>query len=228
MNREEFIRTLLVLTQNEGIPFLREEAELCFMHIELMLEWNRRHNLTRITDLGEILVSHLLDSLIPARWLPRHGLALDIGTGAGFPGIPLRILSPELDMVLLEANRKKTSFLRVVLSHLRLQNAWALQGRWEEFERIGAPHAAKRFDLVTMRAVRLESAQLTYFGSKILREGGIFAWWAGPGAGEARQHLTEGSKDRELSFEGEHTYNLPSIGSPRRLLIWKKRSFSLA
>jgi 16S rRNA G527 N7-methylase RsmG len=90
------------------------------------------------------------------------------------------------------------------------------------------PIAGKHFDLVTMRAVRLESKQLAYFGAKILNEGGIFAWWAGPGAETERQQLTEGMEDSQLTFEGEHTYSLPSIRMPRCLLVWKKRSLSRA
>ncbi|MGV8073630.1 MAG: 16S rRNA (guanine(527)-N(7))-methyltransferase RsmG [Syntrophobacteraceae bacterium] len=222
MDKQEFITTLLGLTQNEGICFSREQAELCCVHIELMLEWNSRHNLTRITDLYEILVNHLLDSLIPARWLPHAGFALDVGTGAGFPGIPLKILLPELSMVLLEAHRKKTSFLSVALLHLKLGNTWVLQERWEELTRISGPLAGQRYDLVTMRAVRLDSAQLAYFGAEILGEGGTFAWWAGPGADPVTKSLTARKEGDELIFEGERTYILPAMRAPRRIFIWKK------
>ncbi|MHC1725594.1 MAG: 16S rRNA (guanine(527)-N(7))-methyltransferase RsmG [Syntrophobacteraceae bacterium] len=87
--------------------FTDAEANLCTRHVNLMLEWNRRLNLTRIVSHNDIIVKHLLDSIVPAKYLPHSGPALDVGTGAGFPGIPLKIMSPALDFLLLDSNRKK-------------------------------------------------------------------------------------------------------------------------
>ena len=155
MVNEDFLRTLLALMEEYGIPFSEEQAGICYEHISLMLDWNRRCNLTRITDSREIIEKHLLDSLIPARWLPRAGPAMDIGTGPGFPGIPLKVLHPELEMLLLESNRKKTSFLKVVLSRLSLLNVRVLESRWEELVHADHPLLETPLMLVTMRAVRL-------------------------------------------------------------------------
>ena len=81
----ESIDDLLALCRAEGIELSADQARLCQRHIRLMLLWNRRSNLTRITQPEAILVKHLLDSLLPARWLSRKGRAIDVGTGAGFP-----------------------------------------------------------------------------------------------------------------------------------------------
>jgi 16S rRNA (guanine527-N7)-methyltransferase len=191
-----------------------------------MLDWNERSNLTRITSQDEILVKHILDSLIPARWLPHSGLLLDVGTGPGFPGIPLKILHPELDLVLLEANRKKASFLTVLLSKLGLENAWVLHGRWEEMRRAQHQMASKSFDVIVMRAVRLEREHVRALAPGMLSPGGVFAWWAGPGVDDEPGRFSELSSRDDLLFQGIQSYELPGASRPRQLLLWKKASVS--
>lgn len=224
METQEFIRNLLDLTRQRGILFSREQALMCLEHIRLMLEWNQSLNLTRITDFKEILVKHVLDSLIPSRWLPTDGLALDVGTGPGFPGIPLKILCQELEMVLLEAHRKKVSFLKVVLSRLPLQNLRAIQGRWEKFEGLEPHSPAGKFGLVTLRAVRLDAEYLQVLAPRFLKPGGILAWWAGPGTAGGDEDPGPSRKfaSQEMIFQGAYNYELPFASNPRRLLVWKK------
>jgi 16S rRNA (guanine527-N7)-methyltransferase len=187
-----------------------------------MLEWNSRVNLTRITDMREVVIKHFLDSLIPAKWLPESGQAVDVGTGPGFPGVPLKILRPELHMVLLEANRKKVSFLKFLLTRLGLKGLQALQTRWEDLCKANGPIAQGSCRLITMRAVRLEPGHLNLLAAKILEPGGIFAWWAGPeadaeSAAEGIEHGNEG-----MHFLERHAYRLPGADAPRQLLVWRK------
>ena len=117
----EFTDLILKFTGKAGIALTERQAQLLSLHIQLMLEWNPRLNLTRITGREEIIVKHLLDSILPAKFLPSSGHALDVGTGAGFPGIPLKIVYPDLQMVLLDSSRKKVSFLAAVAAALGLK-----------------------------------------------------------------------------------------------------------
>jgi 16S rRNA (guanine527-N7)-methyltransferase len=223
MERKDFIKTLLALTGENGISFSEEQAEACFEHISLMLDWNQRCNLTRITDHREIIEKHLLDSLIPARWLPQAGPAMDIGTGPGFPGIPLKILHPELNMLLLESNRKKASFLKVLLSRLPLEKVQVLESRWEDLVRTGHPLLEHQLKLATMRAVKLEPAHLSRFAAKLLQPGGVFAWWAGPGADLKWQEAhRETLAAAGMIFEERHDYTLPTLSQQRYLFLWRK------
>jgi 16S rRNA (guanine527-N7)-methyltransferase len=225
MERKDFLKSLLALTAQHSIPFSEQQALACYEHISLMLYWNQRCNLTRITDHREIIEKHVLDSLIPARWLPHAGPAIDIGTGPGFPGIPLKILHPELEMLLLDSNRKKVSFLKVLLSRLPLEKVRVLESRWEDLVRMDHPPVKEPLTLATMRAVKLEPTHLLRFAAKLLQPQGVFAWWAGPGADLERQ-----KDEREtlaaagMSFEGHHSYSLPSISQPRHLFIWRKQA----
>ncbi len=202
-----------------GICLSDAQAALCGRHAELMLRWNLRLNLTRITDAGQIVVKHILDSLLPARFLPHCGQALDVGTGAGFPGVPLRIAGPGLDMTLLDASRKKVSFLSVVAADLRLHGLRAMHGRWEELAR--QEHFSQKFQLITMRAVRLEPAHLTGLAARMLASGGVFAWWAGPEPEKGESAIAE-SAFPGLHFEGALSYTLPGIARPRSVWVWKK------
>lgn len=223
MNEAEFLEQLLKLTEANDIPFSEEQGRLCYGHITLMLDWNRRTNLTRITEFPEILIKHLLDSLLPARWLPQQGLALDVGTGAGFPGVPLKILRPQLKMVLLEANHKKVSFLKVLLARLSLKNSWVLHGRWEDFREIHHSLARERYDLITMRAVRLQAEHLTRFASRVLAPGGIFAWWAGPGE-KPDVDSFHSVLEAGIEFQGSFPYSLPDTSRPRQLFVWQNHN----
>lgn len=223
MVKEDFLGTLLALTEEYGITFSEEQAGICYEHVCSMLDWNRRCNLTRITDYREVIEKHLLDSLIPARWLPRAGPAMDIGTGPGFPGIPLKVLHPELEMLLLESNRKKASFLKVVLSRLPLRNVRVLQERWEDLVRKERLLLESPLMLVTMRAVILEPEHLSILASKILQPDGVFAWWAGPSADlKWQEHHRQTLESTGMVFEGPRCYSLPSASQLRYLFLWRK------
>ncbi len=206
-------------TMNAGIPFTPDQARLCALHVQLMLEWNTRFNLTRITDPEEIVVKHLLDSIAPATSLPSSGPALDIGTGAGFPGIPLKIFYQDLDMCLLDARRKKVGFLEAVIANLGLQGHRASHGRWEEFAR--APENRNLFCLITMRAVKLEPNYLS-LAVPTLALGGVFAWWSGPESESAAEDLMKKALPAGLEFAGKIPYSLPGIERPRSVWTWEK------
>ncbi|NSW86888.1 MAG: 16S rRNA (guanine(527)-N(7))-methyltransferase RsmG [Syntrophobacteraceae bacterium] len=222
MKKDEFADTLIEYLGREGIPFSSKQAALCREHVLLMLEWNRRTNLTRITDLREILVKHLLDSLLPSLRLPCTGPALDVGTGPGFPGVPLKILHDGLDMVLLESNRKKVSFLKVLLSRLNIERIHVIEGRWEDLDRLPGPVGTSGYGLITMRAVRLEPEHLSRLALRSLKPGGIFAWWAGPSAGSEYEGAETVDREGGLAFRGAPSYVLPVLKQLRRVFIWEK------
>jgi 16S rRNA (guanine527-N7)-methyltransferase len=217
--RNDFAELILKYTEPAGISLSTEQAGLCSLHIGLMLEWNRRLNLTRITDPDEIVVKHLLDSILPAQVLPRFGPTLDVGTGAGFPGVPLKIFNPDLEVILLDASRKKVSFLAALTARLGLRDIRAVHGRWEELA--GSVNQKNRLQLVTMRAVRLEAGHLSILAPQLLRPGGMFAWWGGPESDEEAQALSE-NEYPNLEALGSFQYTLPGLSKPRSIWMWKR------
>ena len=220
----EFTDLILNLTGRAGVSLTQRQAQLFSLHIQLMLEWNTRLNLTRITAREEIIVKHLLDSLLPAKFLPSSGKALDVGTGAGFPGIPLKIFHPDFQMLLLDSSRKKVSFLANVAAALGLRGIRAAHGRWQDLP--GAEENIDKFQLITMRAVRLEPEHITSLASTALAPGGLFAWWGGCRAEE----IGDQSCGREpfeanyrgIEFLGAFSYPLPGLERQRAVWVWKK------
>lgn len=118
-------------------------------YLELLLKWNRTFNLTAITDPEEIRIKHFYDSLSLLPFLPEEGRFLDLGTGAGFPGIPVKIARPDLYVVLLDSRQKKISFCETVIRELGLKGIEAI---WERAEDKEIQKKLGLFDVVVSRA----------------------------------------------------------------------------
>ncbi len=219
----EFAKRIMEFTGKAGIALTEKQARLLSLHVQIMLAWNSNLNLTRITGSEEIIVKHLLDSILPAKSLPFSGYALDVGTGAGFPGIPLKIVHPDLQMVLLDSSRKKVSFLTTAAAALGLKGVRALQGRWQEFSKDEAQF--NRFELITMRALKLEPQHITRLASLVLAPGGVLACWRGGGADSLEESVDFGADKANYSsmeFQRDIDYLLPGIKQPRAISLWKK------
>jgi 16S rRNA (guanine527-N7)-methyltransferase len=148
-----------------GLTLDEEQLARFSRYRALLLEWNTRVNLTAITDPAAIATRHFLDSLtcllaLPAEWRERAITLLDIGAGAGFPGLALAIALPAWRVTLLEATSKKVRFLDAVIADLALPNATALAGRAEAVAH--QPAYRGRFDAATARAVAALSTLLEY------------------------------------------------------------------
>jgi len=159
------------------------EDQLCQFrrYAELLHEWNSKINLTAITDLEGIIVKHFLDSLLFWREInPATNLRLcDVGSGAGFPGIPLKIMFPCLDVVLLEATGKKVRFMEMVIDELGLKGIAAVHARAEDYGRLAG--IRESFDIAISRAL----ATLSVIGEiclPLIRVGGIMVGLKGPDA----------------------------------------------
>jgi len=116
-----------------------------------LLHWNKTINLTTITDPYEVAVKHFVDSLAPAKLVSPGATLLDIGSGGGFPGIPLKVVVPTLSITLIDASRKKVSFLKHVIRTLKLEGIEALHIRAQDLA--GDPAYRKYFDSITSRAL---------------------------------------------------------------------------
>lgn len=146
--------------------------------------WNRKVNLTAIREFDEMLSGHLLDSLVAAPFL--HGnRILDVGTGAGFPGLPLAISQPQRRFELLDGNNKKIMFVQHVATLLQLGNVSAVKARTEDY----AP--VERFDTVIARAVGPLARLLTMAGHHV-GEDGVFLALKGRYPAEELQQLPDG------------------------------------
>ena len=137
--------------QDLDIDLHENQVEKFTTHALELAKWNRKMNLTAITDPVEVAVKHFLDSMAPESMIPSHGSLLDIGSGGGFPGIPLKILKPSLSVTLIDASRKKISFLKHVIRILELEKIQAFHVRSEELSQKSDFSAA--FDVIISRAL---------------------------------------------------------------------------
>ena len=137
---------------------------------DLLLEWNQRLNLTRITDPHEVILKHFIDSMVLSKFISGGSFA-DLGTGAGFPGIPLKIIRPELDFVLMDSLKKRLDFINLVIESLKLRKIKTIHARVEDFGRDAQFRG--RFDTVSSRAVARLPILLEY-ALPVLKLNGLF------------------------------------------------------
>lgn len=139
--------------EEHGFSINNQQAQQFRKYYDLLVEKNKVMNLTAITDFKEVVVKHFLDSVYLAKYKDLSGniSVIDVGTGAGFPGIPLKILYPEMRLVLLDSLNKRIVFLQEVIDVLDLENVEAVHGRAEEIAR--KKEYREQFDYCVSRAV---------------------------------------------------------------------------
>lgn len=181
---------------------------------ELIL-WNKRMNLICVHRPEEVLIKHFIDSLTPLPYIIRPGgRLLDIGAGGGFPGIPLKIAMPTLHVFLLEASRKKSSFLRHLIRQLPLAQTAVIHARAESAMTDDAYHHT--FDTVISRAA-FKLPELCTMGRFFLSSGGFLIAMKGP-FGEKEKG---GFHDLDLRCIARHDISLPFDGGRRKIMIFQ-------
>ena len=138
-----------------GLTIGESQAEQFMLYLAHLIEWNKTINLTAIIDPKEIIIKHFVDSLaaLVSTSFPQNCVVLDVGSGGGFPGIPLKIMRPDMRLVLIEPVQKKTSFLNSVIGLLKLQNVSTFNGTIEQY--IKRP-VHDIVDMIVVRALKFE------------------------------------------------------------------------
>lgn len=190
-----------------GIPCDGALAEGLKGYHDLLLDWNTRMDLTAVTDADEMLDRHYVDSLLALKvpgLIPREGRMIDVGTGAGLPGIPLALACPNLRVTLMDAQQKRLTFLQAVKDALGLENVTLLHCRAEDAGR--NPALREQFDLAAARAVAPLSVLAEYL-LPLVRVGGRALCWKGPALlaelpqGRRAAHLTGGRAEEPIPCE---------------------------
>jgi 16S rRNA (guanine527-N7)-methyltransferase len=210
-----------------GLDLDDGQTGLFAIHAAELVKWNQKINLTAVTDPLEIAVKHFLDSLLAARFTPKTGNLLDIGSGGGFPGLPLKVFLPSLSVTLIDASRKKVSFLKHVIRTLKLNHIEALHGRAEDLTR--DPRYLNRFDGVVSRAVS-SLKSLCRLALPVLIDGGVIIALKGDAVHEELAELQNSeagvsgnarTERRQISVNVEK-YRLPLLEANRSIVIIRR------
>ena len=204
-----------------GIDLSGEEIELFEKYGRILRSEGQKVNLTSIYDEKEVAVKHFIDSVscLRAGCFFSGARVIDVGSGAGFPGVPLKIVRPDLNVYLLEAQEKKARFLRLLVSELGLSNVYILNGRAETLGN-DAEHREK-YDVALARAVA-EMAVLAELCLPFVKVGGFFLALKGPGAGEEVKRAHGAIKILGGRVDFTQEYVLPVLGGQRKIIAVKK------
>lgn len=217
MDKIRFTDLLSQTSQEVGVTVSDSQIELFWLYLRELLEWNRTFNLTSIQDTEDILIKHFVDSLTPLPYVDCAGQLLDIGPGAGFPSIPLKIAVPELRIRLVEAKHKKVSFLKHIIRTLKLQSIAAVHSRVEHMEL-----SDHNFQIIISRAfLRLEP--LLELASPILKPGNTLIAMLGPITHDDHQRYKALASGGRLKLNRIEPLELPRGRGKRTLLFFQKR-----
>ncbi len=192
------------------IQYSDEQIRSFMTFLAELKKWNRAYNLTGLKTDEDIIVKHFLDSLLYIKALPEGALQLaDAGTGAGFPGIPIKIIRPEINITLIEASRKKSAFLRHIIRTLGLTDINVLEQR---LERLGKEHE-KAYDVIVSRAT-FSIKEFLKAACPFVRKGGRLVLNKGPKAAEEIKESNAANAVMEIL-----KFRLPVKNDERNLIV---------
>ena len=208
---------LLRQASNEvGVSLGDSQIRLFELYLQALLEWNKTFNLTGIRDPEDIVIKHFVDSLTPLPYLEPSGRLLDIGPGAGFPSIPLKIAAGELHITLVEASRKRVSFLKHIIRTLKLESVVVQHSRFEHLEPADLPSNT----IISRAFTRLEP--LVKLVAPLMTPGNSLVAMLGPAKGSEHSRFADFAQAESLELHRIVSLELPRGRGGRTLLFFKK------
>ena len=219
MNQE-----MLLLLQNArhlGVELSEQQLAQFDIYKNELLQWNAKTNLISESSAQKIITRHFLDSLSALQFIHNpNARMVDVGCGAGFPGLPLKIALPTLELYLLETNRKKVSFLKHMIRLLNLSTTVVLHDRTENI--ITTDTWKGKFDVLISRAA-FKLSELLPQGEYFLVRGGNLIALKGPNVEEELTQCTSGTKQYKISQFIQYDINVPFLDAHRKIIIGEKQ-----
>lgn len=219
MEKEEFIKKISTQTQKLGIDITNQQAEKFYLYTNTLLEWNEKINLTAITEKNEIIKKHFIDSLTINKYIDENASIIDVGTGAGFPGIPLKIIRDDVDVTLLDALNKRINFLNEVIEQNELTNIETIHARAEEAGK--NKKLREGFDITTSRAVAPLNILVEYL-LPLTKIGGKCICMKGSNAKEEIENSKNAINILGGKLENIEELELPNSDIKRTIIVIKK------
>lgn len=211
---KEFIKNIF---EKYNFSLTENQINQFAIYMDFLLEENQKYNLTAITDKEEIVVKHFVDSVLPEKEIEKGASVIDVGTGAGFPGVPLKILRPDIKLTLLDSLQKRINFLNALLAKLGIEGVTTLHSRAEDY----AVKAREKFDISLSRAVA-SVPTLSEYLLPFVKVGGKTLMYKGISANE---ELEIGKKAITIlggKLEKIVEFKLTEVDSERNVVVIKK------
>lgn len=205
--------------QKIHIKLREEQIKKFYTYMNLLLEWNEKMNLTAITEPNEVILKHFIDSLTISKYIEDDSTVIDMGTGAGFPGIPLKIVREDINITLVDSLNKRIKFLDEVIDKLDLQNIETVHARAEEFGR--SVKYREKFDYATSRAVANLSTLAEYLIPLVKIKGKVISM-KGSTVDEEIENSRKAINVLGGKISGIDEFDLPDSDIKRNIIIIEK------
>lgn len=219
MDIKDFSELMIDYGKEINIVFTEEQLQKFYQYMNLLIEWNEKINLTAIVEPKEIILKHFIDSLTIIKYIEPNKSVIDIGTGAGFPGIPVKIMREDLDITLLDSLNKRIHFLNEVIQKLELKNITAVHARIEEYAK--NKQYRETFDVATSRAV----ANLTTLSEYMLPMVALKGMAICMKGSEISEEISKSKNSIKLlggKIDKIEEFTLPKSDNKRNLILIKK------
>ena len=219
MDKETFCEKLIDQANKMEILLNEEQQTKFYKYMELIIDWNKKINLTAITEPGEVINKHFIDSISILKQIESKDKVVDIGTGAGFPGVPIKIANPSIEITLVDSLNKRINFLKEIIKELDLKGIEAVHARAEEFGQSKAYR--EKYDVVTSRAVARLNILVEYM-LPIVKVGGKCICMKGP---ESEEEIKEAQKAINVlggTIKNVEKFSLPETGINRTIIVIEK------
>lgn len=220
MNSKDVTQFLYTTAQSAGFCLSEKQLMQFDMYKELLIEWNEKMNLTAITEPYEIATKHFVDSLYGLKFMQNAKNLIDVGTGAGFPGIPLKIAKPELELTLLDSLNKRINFLSEVTEKLDLSDVNCIHSRAEDGAKTSSP-LRESFDVAVSRAVANLSV-LAEYCLPYVKCGGTFLAYKGSDVEEECSNAFGAIEILGGDVTGVFKYTIPETDITHSVVVIKK------
>ena len=219
MDKETFCEKLIDQANKMEILLNEEQQTKFYKYMELIIDWNKKINLTAITEPWEVINKHFIDSISILKQIESKDKVVDIGTGAGFPGVPIKIANPSIEITLVDSLNKRINFLKEIIKELDLKGIEAVHARAEEFGQSKAYR--EKYDVVTSRAVARLNILVEYM-LPIVKVGGKCICMKGP---ESEEEIKEAQKAINVlggTIKNVEKFSLPETDINRTIIVIEK------
>ena len=219
MEFNEFKEKMIINVDKLGINLSEIQLKQFYSYMNLLIEWNKKINLTAITEPDEIILKHFVDSLTISKYISDGTKVVDVGTGAGFPGIPLKIVRQDVDITLLDSLQKRINFLDEVINELNLEKITTVHSRVEDFGK--NKKYREEFDIATSRAVA-NLATLSEYLLPLVKVGGKVISMKGSLIQEELENSKNAIKILGGQLEKVDEFDLPNSDISRNIVLIDK------